>query len=239
VAVDFRQILRFDSDLPEMRSYLFEDSVIDETQMICESTGIERVIYRRFEDSSLIVVESIPFTNLIENLINLCHPCLAAPIDFGFTAGARELKVLRFHSESESLAEVIATSPMWWTPTAKAKAFPGLLLGLRFAHTRGLIHGYFPTNSIVLDSNHCIEFTSFLRDLSGKGIRGFSSERWNLETDVLGSVSMLFEIVVGRPASADAALPADVPKFVSEGIEAEFSGEWRRLSSFQDVFERL
>jgi hypothetical protein len=49
--------------------------------------------------------------NEIEHLMNLCHPCIAAPIGFTFAAESRELKVLGLYSKSESLAEVIAASP--------------------------------------------------------------------------------------------------------------------------------
>jgi hypothetical protein len=142
---------------------------------------------------------------------------------------------------SESLAGGIAASLAWWTPTAKAKAkaVARLVLGIRFAHSLGLIHGCLTTNLIVFDSNHNIQITSFLRDLSGKGIRGFSGERWNPETDIRGFASVLFEIAVGRPASHEASVPADVPLFVSEMIETGHSGAWKRLSSFRDVFKTL
>jgi hypothetical protein len=245
IAVDFRRSLRFCSDLLELRSYLFEESEICEMDQICESSGIVSGMYRRFEDSSQIVVKSIPLIDdeLIESdieyLINLCHPCIAAPIGFALASGSRELKVMRLSSESESLSEVIVASPAWWTPTVKAKAVAGLVLGLRFAHSLGLIHGCLTTKSLVFDLNHHIQITDFLRNLSDRAIRGFSDEGWNPETDIRGFVSILFEIVVGRPPSDEAAVPADVPMFVSEMIEEGLSGEWRRPSSFLDIFETL
>jgi hypothetical protein len=52
-------------------------------------------------------------------------------------------------------------------------------------------------------------------------------------------VSILFEIVVGCPANDEAAIPADVPTFVSEMIEVGLSSESRSLSSFRDIFETL
>jgi hypothetical protein len=248
IAVDFRRFFRFGSDLPELRLYLLGDSVIDEMRMICGSKGIVNRLYRRIEDSLLMVVELIIFSDLmnnrlienkIEDLINLCHPCITAPIGFVFAAGSKELKVLRLYSESESLAEVIAANPMWWTPTTKAKAVVGLVLGLRFAHSLGLIHGCLTTKHIIFDLNHCIQITAFLSSLSKQGICGFSDEGWNPETDVRGFLSVLFEIVVGCPMSDEASIPADVPIFVSEMIEVGLSGELRRLSSFCRIFETL
>jgi hypothetical protein len=70
-----------------------------------------------------------------------------------FAAGSRELKVLGLSSEHESLFEVIGTSPVCGTPTAKAKAkaVAGLVLGVRFAHSLGLVDGHLtPTNSVLI-----------------------------------------------------------------------------------------
>jgi hypothetical protein len=50
IAVDFRRILRFGSCFLEFRSYLFEDSVIEEMAMIYESAGIDHNFSRGFED---------------------------------------------------------------------------------------------------------------------------------------------------------------------------------------------
>jgi hypothetical protein len=61
IAIDFRRILRCGSDVPELESYLFDDSEIEEMGMICESSGIENGLYRRPENSSLIVMKSILF----------------------------------------------------------------------------------------------------------------------------------------------------------------------------------
>jgi serine/threonine protein kinase len=172
-------------------------------------------------------------------LINLCHHGIAAPIGFVSASGSLELKIFGLYSESESLAQLIAASPVWWTPTAKAKAVAGLVLGLRFAHSLGLIHGCLTTNSIIFDSNHHIQITDFLMSVSGRAVRGFSGEGWNPKVDVRGFVAVLFEIVGGGPATNEAPISADVPKFVSELIDAGLSRGSRRLSSFRNVFETL
>jgi hypothetical protein len=130
-------------------------------------------------------------------------------------------------------------SQAWWIPTAKAKAIPGLVLGLRFAHVLGRIHGCLTTKSVLLDSNHRIQIADFLSRLSGDGFSGFSSERWNPERDIRGFVPILFEIIVGRPAKDEADIPAPVPMFVCEMIKSGLSGEYGRLPWFCDIFETL
>jgi serine/threonine protein kinase len=175
----------------------------------------------------------------IGKLINLCHPCIAGSIGFVFVSGSRELKIFRLSSGSETLKEVIETSPAWWTPTAKAKAVAGIVLGLRFAHSLGLIHDHLTTKNIIFDLNHRIEITEFLSCSSGNEMSGFSREGWNPKMDVCGFVSILFEIVVGHPLKDEAEIPSDVPTFVCEMIKSGLSGERRRLSSFQGIFETL
>jgi hypothetical protein len=78
-------------------------------------------------------------------LINVRHPYIAAPIGFVFpgeSAPSRELKIMNLHLEFCSLAEVISKNPGWWTATTKAKTVIGLVLGLRFLHSLGLVHGH-------------------------------------------------------------------------------------------------
>jgi serine/threonine protein kinase len=248
ISVDFRRMLRLVSEDFDMISYQLSNSVIEEMGEICASAVIGSGIYQRFEDESQIVVKSISLRDLrehglikkeIERLINLCHPCIAALIGFVFAGVSWELKVLGLSSESEILFEVLAASPVWWTPTAKAKAIAGIVLGLRFSHSLGLIHGHLTTHNIVFDLNHHIQITDFVSCLSGNGLSGFSREGWNPETDVRGFMSILFEIVVGYPAKDDADMPADVPTFVCEMIKSGLSDERKRWSSFRDIFETL
>jgi serine/threonine protein kinase len=245
---DFRRILRFGSDLSESKSYHFEDSVFEKIGVICDSAETWSGIYRRFEDSSLVVVKLFFLSDLIDeelietkitHLMNLYHPCILPSIGFVLAGGSRELKVLGLYSESLVLVDIIRASPAWWTPTAKAKSVAGLVLGLRFVHSLGLIHGCLTTNSVLFDSNHCIQITDFLKDLSQNGLSGFSSEEWNPETDIRGFMSILFEIVVGRPANDETDIPAEVPKFVSEMIQTGLSGERRSQPSFCEIFETL
>jgi hypothetical protein len=133
IAIDFRRILRVDSGLQQLRDYVVNLSVFEETSMIVRSDGVLNEKYRRSEDEFLIVVKSISFTecveksqleNEIENLLDLRHPCIAAPIGFVSPSKSeilRELKMVGLNWDGDSLAEVISKSPEWWTATAKAK----------------------------------------------------------------------------------------------------------------------
>jgi serine/threonine protein kinase len=175
----------------------------------------------------------------LEKSINLRHPCIAAPMGFISRTGSRELKLLGLSSELGSLSEVISANPSWWTPTAKAKAVAGLVLGLRFAHSLGLIHGCLNANNISFDCDHHIQIINFCSDSAGKKICGFSNEEWNVEADARGFASLLFEIVVGGSGKSKVPIPSDVPQFVSEMIKAGLFSKSKTLISFRDIFETL
>jgi hypothetical protein len=217
VSVDFRCILTFEFGLLELRSYPLDDSAIEEFAVTSEYAGIESRMSRRLGDGSLIVVNSIWLSGLtdtcvieqeIANLINLGPPCITAPIWFVFRAESRELKIGRFYSESGSLAEVVAVNPAWWTPTAKAKAVAGLVPGLRFAHSFGLIHGRLMANHILFDADKRIQITMFLCGLSGQDICGFSAEKWSLEADVRGFTSLFFRDLCWRSCKRRSVHPS-------------------------------
>jgi serine/threonine protein kinase len=95
----------------------------------------------------------------MENLLNLRHPCIAAPIGFVVpieSGRPQELKIVRLYLEGCSLSEILSINPIWWTSTVKAKAVTGIVLALRFAHSFRLVHGHLTGNNILFDSDHCI-----------------------------------------------------------------------------------
>jgi serine/threonine protein kinase len=190
-------------------------------------------------------------------LINLRHPCIAGPIgfvfdfDFGFESGSlQELKIVRLWVEGCSLAEVLSVGPVWWTSTVKAKAVAGIVLGLQFAHSHGLLHGNLTASNIVCDSDHCIQIVDFTpirlevveNESKGEGeegttLGGFSGQRWTPQADISAFASILFEIVVGQPANGETSVPTNIPHFVRKIIETAL---WsKRKYSFHEILEIL
>jgi serine/threonine protein kinase len=186
-------------------------------------------------------------------MINLCHPCIAAPIGFvfGIESGCqRELKIVRMYLEGCSLSEVFSVNPLWWTSTVKAKAVAGLVLGLRFAHSLGLIHGHLTGNNILFDSDHHIEIVDFNRialevseseseSEEGTQFEGFSGQRWTPEKDIQAFASILFELVFGHPPQGEASIPTGIPSFVSMIIESGLSARSGTSYSFNNILKIL
>jgi hypothetical protein len=187
----------------------------------------------------------------IENLINLRHPCITAPIGFvfGLESGSRRtLNIVRLYLEGCSLSEVVSVNPKWWTSTVKAKAVAGIVLGLRFAHSLGLIHGHLTMNNIRFDSDHCIQIVDFnpivlkvgdSESEDGTQLVGFSGEGWTGERDIEAFVSILSELVFGHPPQDETAIHTVIPGFVSTIIESRLSPTSRRSYSFNAILNIL
>jgi hypothetical protein len=255
---DFRRIQRVDSGLLCLRDYAVNLSGFEERSIIGESGEVPNSIYHRVEDQFLVFVKSIPLLksvdksqmkNEIENLINLHHPCIAAPIGFVFpdeSAEFWELKLVELYSEGCSLEEIISTNPPWWTPTVKAKVIVGIVLCLRFAHSLGLLHGSLNLHNILFDSDHRIQISDFgLMQLEAHGMESeatmkrFWGEGWTPKTDIRAFASILFEIVVGQSVKGESPILTDVPEFISSIIEADQSPQSITMQSFHDIFEIL
>jgi hypothetical protein len=260
VRIDFRRILRIDSDFGCENDYLIDLSVFEQGSVLDEIEGISSEMYRRCEDGSLVIVHSMgefeskkSLITEIENRLNLSHPCILSPIGFIFDPEltiSGELKIVELYSEGSSLSEVISENPIWWTATAKAKAVAGIVLALRFAHSLGLIHGHLNSKNIHFDMAHRIQITDFCQiglevGDSEQKKDVMSSEGWIPDQDICGFVLILFEIIVGHPmmlsgvANNPVLLPRDVPMFVSQLIETIRSSISLKLKSFNIVFDIL
>jgi hypothetical protein len=261
-AIDFRRIQKLGFDIWCLEDYIVNLSVFEERSIICESDEVPNEIYHRIEDEFLVFTRSTPCSehvqeSEIENLINLRHPCIAAPIGFVFpieSGSRRELKIVRMYLEGCSLLEVVSIHPIWWTSTVKAKAVAGLVLGLRFAHSLGLFHGHLTWNNILFDSDHCIQIVDFnsialevgesememeMENEDGTQLAGFSGKGWTAERDIEAFASILFELVFGRPPHGEASIPTGIPDFVSKIIKTGLSPISGRSYSFTTILEIL
>jgi hypothetical protein len=67
----------------------------------------------------------------------------------------------------------------------------------------------------------------------------FLGPDWTPKGDVHAFASILFEIVVGRPATGETSLPANIPAFVSNIIKSELWSSSTTQYSFNVIFEIL
>jgi hypothetical protein len=124
-------------------------------------------------------------------------------------------------------------STIWWTSTVKAQAVAGIVLGLRFGRSLGLLHVHLTTSNILVDSDHCIQIVDVHPILfevgegegemeSGEGTQlvGFSRVEWTPDKDIQACASILFELVFGGPPQGEGSIPTGIPDFVSRIIKS-------------------
>jgi serine/threonine protein kinase len=166
--------------------------------------------------------------------MNVTHPCLATPFGFVLPTASKELKMARSYTRSGSLKDVLSARPLWWTPTAKAIAVAGIVRGMKFLHSFGLIHGGMKPSNVLFDESHRIRIADFGRsrlDLreSAATARGaasefaapemLSDEERTAKTDVFSFALILFEIVVGLPALGRTSPPEELGKLPVNACE--------------------
>jgi serine/threonine protein kinase len=147
---------------------------------------------------------------------------------------------------------VLSVNPIWWTSTVKAKAVAGIVLGLRFAHSHGLLHGHLTTSNILFDWDECIQIVDFKcmplevggsdsqsEGQEGTEVVGFSSAGWRPEIDIQAFASILFELLFGRPPQDESSIPWGIPDFVSNIIKTGLSPISGRSSSFNTILDLL
>jgi hypothetical protein len=193
--------------------------------------GEASCLYRREKDGMEIVVkvfdisefEAADIDREMENLSNLRHPLIAAPIELtiAFLEGKGELEIGRLSAAGGSLAKVVLSNPVWWTPTPKARAAVGIALALRFEDCLGLLHGALKADNAIFDGEGRLRLTDF-RPMRWGG--GFSGKRWSPRPDISAFGMLRFDIVAGRPwfSGSDAKecmvgiRSLDVPAFALE-----------------------
>jgi serine/threonine protein kinase len=223
---------------------------------LSESDEILTQIYQECDVGLSILVKSINLSGCVdnyhvertsENLLNLRHPCIASAIGVVLPSPLREVKIVGMYCGGCSLLEVISASPEWWTPTAKAKAVVSLVLGLRCAHSLGLLHGHLTGKNVVFNEDGMIQITDFCtkslidrecRHGTEADVGGFSGESWAPKADVRAFAVILSEIASGTSGGQDRRDP-DVPSFISRIIERGQSADSRSTESFADILTIL
>jgi serine/threonine protein kinase len=212
---------------------------------------------------------SASFSREFEACCKLSHPCIV-PVH-GFTAATRrsEAALVMKYMESGSLENVLervkaGDPPSFWTPTGIAIIVVGIVHGLEFIHSKGLVHRDLkPANFLIDKSGRC-----YVGDLGSvrllEGATRLSDDKSTIKyaapelyareyaakVDVFSFALVLYEILVGRAVYAGcseeramyiamtgvrAELPPEMSSDVKSLITRCWSGDPDHRPSFSDV----
>jgi serine/threonine protein kinase len=98
----------------------------------------------------------------LEILMKLHHPCM---IEFvGFSPGNRieGFKIATVYVEGCSLKEVLVSTPSWLDWTTKSRIISGIVLCLRYIHSKGIIHRDLkPSNILIEGQDYSVRICDF------------------------------------------------------------------------------
>jgi serine/threonine protein kinase len=227
-----------------------------ERSQLKESDVILGQLYQESEDVDWIIVKSTKVSvsaeqcdhkKTIENLMNLRHPCISGVIGVALPTELNVVNIICQDLGDNSLSRIVSTSPLWWTPTAKAKAIAGLVLGLCFAHSFGHLHGHLTGNTVFLNENGVIQITDFglkgFGEFEGqdgveKDICGFSGDSLTPTVDIRAFRRILSEILIGGSTEQGCGR-SGIPSFVFEIIGNGESSDLKTVKSLSDILKIL
>jgi serine/threonine protein kinase len=224
---------------------------------ICASVGL----YRRKSDGLEIIAKENPDFDsndlsfeFLERLTHLKHASIAPLFGIVFPTDSTNLMIATLYYRCGSLKEVLANPPSWWTPTAKSKTIAGIVLGMRFAHSCGCVHGSLKPSNILFDSNHNVRIVDFRTCSFEECVTRESDEEGEVyQTDLVSFALILFAILVDRRVVAPvfqydevvicfvddgerAVIPSFIPSFMRDLIEHECL---ENESSFDAIYQVL
>jgi hypothetical protein len=262
IKVDFRRLRRFCSDLPSLSDCLFDFSGLMERSDLNVSDEISTQLSQELSDDHCIIVKSMNLSacddkcnreKTIESIMNLRHPCLSGIIGVVLPSQLNTFEIVGMHFDANSLPTIISTSPLWWTATAKVKAIAGLVLGLRFAHSFGILHGHLTGNDIFLAEDGVIQITGFglngIEAFEGyqgadgidgrdEDLGGFSGANWTPKQDIRAFTGIFSKIVIGTSCEHGCS-DSTMPLFVRKMIERGESSDSKAIGSFSDILTIL
>jgi serine/threonine protein kinase len=178
------------------------------------------------------------FLREIESLAQLNHPCVLRICGWAFPDGSHSAQIQTEYAANGSLKRLLSDLKMgmthcFWNPTGRALLICGIVLGMRYIHWSGIIHGDLKPGNILIDEHgrpligdfgasrlECDEATQ-----TGKcGTLYYSAPELfeegvtaTAKSDVFSFGLVLYEMLVGSPVFSVSDSPFEVIERLQNG----------------------
>jgi serine/threonine protein kinase len=165
-------------------------------------------------------------------LDRLQHPCVLRLHSWNFPVGSQEAEIRTEYAEHGSLKHVLeqlqhTASVRFWNPTGKAIIICGIVLGMRFVHSKGYIHGDLKPANILIKAGGTALISDFgtsrlesdVTSTQDCGTVRYAAPElceeetvWTRKADLFSFGLILYEILTGSPVFPPSLHPLPVVK---------------------------
>jgi serine/threonine protein kinase len=155
------------------------------------------------------------FIREIEILLQMNHPCIVSLAGYSMPTEDHPAQLATFFVDGCSLSSVLMSNPDWWTGTVKSISIVGIVIGMKYVHSRGIVHRDLKPSNILLDKEthqvHICDFgssrlfsvESTLTQRIGTprymAPEMYNEDEYDFKVDVFAFGLILYEILTNNP----------------------------------------
>ena len=240
-------------EVKPLSEWLVDIGKLEEVNGASIPGGSESVrLFRRSEENGKVIVGKFvdaddsgdgekQFKREIESLFSLHHPCIVKFVGYTLPCSSTDYRFLIFtdYLSGGSLSSVIENPARypWLNSTSRSIIIVGIVLGMRYIHSRKILHRDLKPSNVLIDEKHhprLCDFGSsrdFSRESTMTGLPPVTlyyaapelcneDGDYNEKIDVYSFGVMLYEIVTGKLALRHLNL-LKLPVYISSGKRPE------------------
>jgi serine/threonine protein kinase len=186
---------------------------------------------------SVNLFDQTQFLREIEFLSQLNHPCILRILGWSFPSDSTEATIQTEYAENGSLRTIFervqrGSKFNFWNATGRAIIICGLVLGMRFVHSRGIMHRDLKPSNILLNEagqtligdfgtsryeSDDATFTGETGTVTYAAPEVYNGEPYTSKVDIFSFGLILYEILVGSPVFPDSMCPFPIMRQVLKG----------------------
>jgi serine/threonine protein kinase/TPR repeat protein len=195
----------------------------------------ELIAVKRFRE---VKFDQTTFIREVEALIYLNHPCVVQIFGYKLPIGREPAEIRTAVAENGSVKDILekvgyGTQFRFWNSTGKGILICGIAMGMRFIHSKGIIHGDLKPSNILVNFGgeglmsdfglSCFEKDDYTLTAGGGTVNYAAPELFNEDTrrtrkvDIYGFGLLMYEILTGTAVFASSKYAFPIMKRILAG----------------------